>query len=308
MNCKQHNIRKLVSATVAALFVFARLSPAAETNVTPVVRAESAHTNNPPMPPLLPSPVESFRRMLAMATEEQKKFLSVRPPEIRQRILEKLAEYQSLSPKERELKLRGTELRWYLLPLMNAPATNRQTQLEDIPPTLRDVVASRIQQWDQLPMPMQKTLLTNSQAVAYFTRPEADAPKPPMPPSPADSLRRKLNDSLKRFVDLPPGEKEKTLRSLPDADDRRQMEQTLQAFEKLKPAQRERCIRSFAAFASMTEAEREEFLKSAERWSRMSPSEREAWRELVSRAPIMPNPLVPRPPGLPAPAPTNGGG
>jgi hypothetical protein len=145
-----------------------------------------------------------------------------------------------------------------------------------------------------VPAADQQRLVIHPNAIAYFTRLEEGGP-PPRPPSPTDSLRRKLNDSLNRLVELPPKEKEKTLDALPDENERRQIQQTLQAFEKLKPGQRERCIQSFAAFASMSETERQDFLKNAERWSQMSPSEREAWRELVTRAPIMPPTFAPQP-------------
>lgn len=299
MTFPRRKLLNLMGAGLAAIFLFS----------LPRAQAQNDEkTASAAAPAVTPSPMESFRQMLALSPEEQKKYLSPRPPEIRQRLLEKLLEYRSLTAEEREMKLRSTELRWFVRPLMSLPPTNRAAQLAAIPATLRPQAAARIEEWDRVPAASQQTLLVHPEAIAYFTRLEARQNPPPRPVSPGDLLRRKLNDSLKRLVDLPPVEKEKTLRAWPDAD-RRQMDQTLQAFEKLKPAQRERCIRSFAAFATLSETERQEFLKSAERWAEMSPSEREAWRDLVIRAPIMPpgiSPPLPLP-GVSLPAKTNAG-
>lgn len=300
MSFLQHNLLRLAGANLVMVLLFTQPRAMAQNQVLPTVH---------PATQVKPSPVESFRLMLAMSPEEQKKYLAPRPPEIRQRLLDKLAEYQLLTAEEQELKLRGTELRWYVRPLMNLPPTNREAQLMTIPPGLRPQAAARIEEWDRMPARAQRTLMVHPEAIAYFTRWET-IPNPPRPPSPADLLRRKMNDSLKRLVALPRAEREKTLEALPDEAERRQMQQTMQMFEKLKPGQRERCIQSFAAFASLSEAERQDFLKSAERWSQMSPTDREAWRELVERAPIMPPllaPISPRPSGSPSPSKTNAG-
>ena len=64
------------------------------------------------------SPVDFFRKLLAMAPEEREAFLTNRPPEIRQRILAKVDEYEALDPDQRELRLRATELRWYMMQLL----------------------------------------------------------------------------------------------------------------------------------------------------------------------------------------------
>jgi len=252
------------------------------------------------------SPVDSFRELLVMPSEVRQKLLAKRSEQSRQRILEKIREYSSLLPEEREVRLQATELGWYLTPLLNGPPTNRAAQLALIPAGLRDLVQSRLQQWDLLPSPLRQALLTSHQAVSFLTRVESNAPQP----SPADQVRRKLMARVKELIEQTPKEKQKTLRLLTDAEERHQMEQTLQAFAKLSPEQREKCSRSFAAFATMSEAERREFMKSAERWSQMSATEQQTWRELVSRAPSLPPipklRMPPRPTAPPTPT-TNGG-
>ncbi|MBP9903030.1 MAG: DUF3106 domain-containing protein [Verrucomicrobiota bacterium] len=248
-----------------------------------------------PPPPTMRSPVDAFRVLLALPTAERRQYLTNRTVDAQRRLVEKIHEYQALTPEEREFRLTATELRWYLLPLMSAPATNRAAQLALIPAGPRELVATRLQQWDQLPPPVQARLLTNQQAASYFASGEAGTN---LPVSPADQIRRKLQDRFNQLLELTAGEKEKVLQSLSDAE-RRQMEKTLAAYGKLPPGQRQQCLRSFTRFATMSPAERQEFLKNAERWSQMSPAERQAWRELVSSAPTKPSlPIVkvPKPP------------
>ena len=73
--------------------------------------------------------MDFFRQLLAMTPDERDNFLTNRPPEIRARILAKVGEYEALDPNERELRLRATELRWYLMPLLRESPTNRAVQL-----------------------------------------------------------------------------------------------------------------------------------------------------------------------------------
>jgi hypothetical protein len=264
------------------------------------VFADTNRVSLTPQQPTLRSPVDSFRTLLALPTSEQKQYLTNRSIEVQRRLVEKIQEYQALTPEERELRLTVTELRWYLLPLMRAPATNRIAQLALIPSGPRELVATRLEQWDQLAPPVQQRLLTNRQTFSYFASLEAGANSAA---SPADQIRRKLESRFNQLLELSTGEKERALRSLSDAE-RLQMEQTLAAYGKLSPWQRQQCLVSFSRFATMSPAERQEFLKNAERWSQMSPTERQAWRELVSSAPTKPTlpnlkllkPPRPRPP------------
>ena len=54
-----------------------------------------------------------------------------------------------LGPDERELRLRATELRWYLTPLLRTPAAERAGRLALVPEDLRELVNSRVEQWDR---------------------------------------------------------------------------------------------------------------------------------------------------------------
>lgn len=293
-----------LSGSLAILWLLTRAAVPAQTNrVLPA----------PPTPPVpvLKSPVDSFRTLLVMPSAERRAQLASRPPEVRQKLLDKVQEYQALSPEERELRLKATELRWYLQPLMRSPATNRPAQLEMIPDSLRDLVAVRITQWDKMPPAIQQMMLTNQVGPNYLV---SGSPTN-MPPLPMAKIRGKLQERFNQLFELTPAEADKVLATLSEAE-RRQMEKTLAAFEKLTPAQRQQCVVSFSRFASLDGGEQQEFLKNAERWAQMTPAERQSWRELVSNAPRLP-PLpeltrklqsLPRPPHKPAGTPSTNGG
>lgn len=264
-----------------------------------------------PPPPALKSPVDSFRTLLVMPSTERRQQLASRAPEVRAKILAKIQEYQSLSAEERELRLKATELRWYLQPLLVTEATNRTARLSLIPESVRELVATRLAQWDRFPKTIQQLMLTNRAAPNYLV---TGAPTN-LPPLPTAKIQERMGQHFNQLFELTPKEKEAVMMTLSDPE-RRQMEKTLAAFGELTPEQRDQCVMSFAKFTSMSEVEQKDFLRSAARWSAMSPTERQAWRELVSTAPKVP-PLphltrkAPLPPPLPGtiapPLTTNGG-
>jgi hypothetical protein len=263
------------------------------------------------------SPVDLFRRLLVLTPAERENFLTNRPPDIRNRILAKVLEYEDLDPNERELRLRATELRWYLLPLLHDESpTNRAAQLAQVPDDLRGLVNARLDIWIILPPPLQEEFLENERALRYFTH--LDLPNNPMlspgrerqhsPPDRdlarwntlSEDQRRKITAQIDQFFELTPEEKQNTLNTLSDVE-REQMKKTLQTFDNLPAQQRAVCIRAFTKFAGMNAVEKQEFLKNAERWSQMSPQERQTWRDLVTHVPdwsSLPSPVLPPIPPL----------
>lgn len=271
-----------------------------------------------PLPPPPRSPVDAFRDLLGMTPIELKKALAVRPPPIRELLLAKVREYRRLKPEDRELRLWATELRWYLLPLLKTPATNRAARLPQVPSQLRRLVEDRLQEWDKLSADEQKQLLDNDTAYSYFIEWSISTPElreqmlTNLPPLPRQKLeesihrwelmskeqRQSITNRFNQFFNLLPGEKEEALRTLSEAE-RRQIAKTLQTFGNLSRIRREHCLQSFKKFASMSREEREQFLKNAERWKAMTPSERQTWRTLVNGWALAP----PLPPGLRLPYP-----
>jgi hypothetical protein len=277
----------------------------------------------PEMPPLLlpdRSPIAFFRELLAMDDDEREQALAKYTPERQTQILAKVREYESLAPDDRELRLRVTELRWYLRPLMAVPGADRADQLARIPEPNRSLLKARLSEWDKVPADVQKELLGLEPTLQYFAEIEGrdELQRQQMLNSLSPSRRRLLEKGLQRwgamsgaqrqrtlyrfnqFFDLTGAEKQKALMTLSEPE-RLQIEKTLRTFGSLPPDRRARCIDSFDKFASLSLAERQEFLKNAERWKLLPPSEREAWRELVNR---LPPPLPPRPPPPPPPLPT----
>jgi len=246
------------------------------------------------------SPVAAFRELLNMDPEERAKALADRREETRKRILAKIREYQSLKPDERELRLKVTELGYYLRPLMQAPATNREAQLAVIPEGYRELVQVRLEKWDSLSPATQKRLLLNDAAIRAMTEMTNSVSTNVMrirtvmlqqtiknwnrlPPNERQELTNRFDD----FFQLKPSEVQKAVRMLSPGE-RTQITATLQKFGNLTPNQRAQCIQSFERLAAMSENERQQFFRNAERWEMMTPKEREEWRKLIETAPSLP--------------------
>jgi len=275
----------------------------------------------PPPLPVPRSPVDFFRELLTMTPAEQRAALTNRAPEVRERLLAKVREYAQMSPDLAEIRLRVTELRWYLLPLMKVPPAGREALTAAVPEHLRRLVADRLERWDLLPPGAQRELLDNELALDYFTQagaPNADQQRrllESLPPARRQQLeadlhrwealpageRQALFERVNQFFDLTPKEQERVKATL-SASERAQMEQSLSAFARLPREQRVQCIRAFAKLAKLSADERRQFLQDASRWSAMSSAERARWRQLVRQLPEMP-PLPPNFYGSPPPLP-----
>ena len=253
------------------------------------------------------SPVALFRDLLAMTPAEREQAIANRPPGTQKRILEKLNEYELLPPDLRDLRLRETELRWCLRPLMDQPRANRTNLLAQVPQELRGEVENRLQIWDLLPPPLQDEWRDKDLIASYFAQMRSTSPEQVtnllklIPPerravlekglgrwqAMSEDERQKALAGFNKIFELTPEEREKTLDTVSD-EERKQMEQTLAAYEHLTPQQRAQCINSFEKFAKMSIVERQQFLKNAERWREMTPEERQKWRQLVTVAPMIP--------------------
>jgi hypothetical protein len=248
----------------------------------------STVTNLIPPVPVLPSPVNFFRQLLVMTPAERNNSLTNRTPEARAKILAKVREYQALGPDEREVRLRATELRWYLTPLLSLTPPQRAARLALMPEDLRGLIQARLTQWDALPPALQQEFLANEKTLRALAHVE------PTNAPPAAPEQQKIAAQFNQFFELTPAEKQQTLNTLSKAE-RAAMEKTLQSFSRLTPPQRALCLRNYAKFAGMGADERAEFLQNAEKWAQMSPKERQVWRDLVARIPVWP----PMPANLP---------
>jgi hypothetical protein len=310
------SFRLLARAILAALLLGVSASAQQPAVSSSDLSSPSQPKPTPPLPTAPKPPVDLFRSLLAMSPVERREFLAKRSPEAQKLILAKIHEYEGLTPELRELRLRVTELRWYLLPLLITPGADRPEKLRAIPPDLRDLIAARLDQWDQLTPELQKQFLENEAVIRFYFELAAGTPDKPGRATPAPSIPapapenpglqrwRALNDDERQeivrhfseYFDFSPPEKEKILHSLSEPE-RLQIEKTLQTFGGLTAAQRLQCFRSFQKFASFNPEERQQFLHNARRWEQMSPTERQTWRNLVSSLSRQP----PLPPGLAQP-------
>jgi hypothetical protein len=268
------------------------------------------------VPPLPPTPVDFFRRLLPMTPEERQDALEKYTPKTREFVTAKVKEYEALSPDERENRLRTLELRWHLLPLLSAAPSNRVVRIQAVPKRDRPLVEERLRLWDRLPPAVQRDVLECEPALAAFASPGTRMPTSsvgfPMTTNLQERIRSsaaylhslhpekraELYRNFQEFFELSEKEKAKALDSLDTLSDaeRKQMERTLQVFERLPPEEREQCIEGFQKFTALSREEQAHFLRSAARWQAMNPRDRQMWRLLVQRKAVPP--LPPLPPNL----------
>jgi hypothetical protein len=279
---------------------------------TPASPAQALAT--PKFPPLPPrSPVDMFRELLAQTPGEWNNDLTNRPPEIRKRIVAKLQEYQTMNPQEREMRLRMTQLRWYMLYFMVLPPSDRVSQLAHVSAADRQIVTERLKQWDRLPAEEKQAVLKYEKTMEQFTGRSLQGSEATNRVIAVVSQQERSGalKSLDAFLQLPPNQQQHIYVSFQQffgltdqqkqssldafsASERAQMEQALSTFSVLPEAQREQCLRAFGEFSRMNTSKRQEFLKNAERWRELPQEERQAWRALVQRL----TPMPPLPPGL----------
>ncbi|MEW6304298.1 MAG: DUF3106 domain-containing protein [Verrucomicrobiota bacterium] len=274
------------------------------------------------------STAEYLRELLPMSPEQLDQALAEKSENSRKFWLAKVEEYKALSPYDREVRLRTTQMQYYLEPLLWLKKPElRQERLAAIPEDFRPLVEERLRHWDQLPLESRREVLENKWTMTYFSRIEA------APPDQRDAVfsghsteyrlrmeqkldewralpkeqRGRMYENFNQFFQLSEKEKDRILGTLSLAD-RKLMDAALEQFEKLPPDERKKCIDSFRKYVNMTPEQRAQFLKNAERWNQMSDKEKEKWRTVVPQLPPVPPglaPAPPLPPGFPAkPAPT----
>jgi predicted Fe-S protein YdhL (DUF1289 family) len=239
---------------------------------------------SPPLPPMTQPPMQFFRNLLATNQAGRAAYLASRAPEQRQLLEQKLAEYQAMSPAQREARLAVTELRHYLLTVLNVDPRFRAQYVEQIPGRFRPLVMERLKLWDSLSPETQAAMLRNDKAFNFLVRMEKVA-MPPMPPP--------VVPRINQYFRMSEAEKRQVLDSLPP-EQRRAPEKILAALERLPKEQREKFTAALGKFISMSQSERDQFLKNAAQWQAMTLEQRRSVREMVNQVP----PLPPLPPGF----------
>ena len=271
------------------------------------------------------SPVEAFRKLLSMTPAERDQCLTNYPAALRQRILDKVEQDQMLPVDFRELRLRVTELRWYLLPLLETPPEQREEKLKTVPEPYRDLVRARLEEWDIWP-PDLRTRCSNTKAPSVASwagmprerrGPATDRGRGPVRtrPAPGGAEARGMAGHaagaapavvrlFPHYFELSDEEKERTLDALAQPE-RDETAKVLDSIEKGSKGQQQAYLAAFRKFAEMSATERQQFMQNAQRWQKMSAEERQAWRDLVQQLGGGP----PLPPGFipPFPQPVGSG-
>jgi hypothetical protein len=263
------------------------------------------------------NPVAVFRTLLAMRTDARTMALAAKPDRLREVLANRLREYDVLPPAERETRLRATELRYYLNPLLTTLPATRAPQLAMVPERLRPLVEERLAAWDKLPAEIQREILTNERLLQAMTRPAVADALPPLPPGLVPAVpdnvthwqsldarqREQLLDNFTHYFRLDDRAKSRVVAALPEPA-RAVATRTLDQFEHLTAEDRATCLTALKQLGQMTAEQQAQFFANAEQWKKMPESERNAWRKVVTEFPPLPpgaGPQPPLPPGFNAP-------
>lgn len=302
------------------LFVLAGVAVVARAQPLPV-SAPSAGISSAKV---LQPPLAFFRELLAMNPEQREKRLAQTSAEKRAALTAKLAEYEAMTPEERNQTLSATELYWYLqLFIITPPTTNASSiQLSQVPEAYREAVSNKLDQWKILPPELKKEVLTHETTRDFFllgvrapaagnAQVQAAVPPQIIPPPLRQELlhlevlppelRKQAYARFESFFELSAAEKRAVLNTLP-ADERQQIQKTMEGLDGMSPKQRETALKSLSQVADLSDEQRHNFIKNFGRWRQLSPDEQRLWLKLASLLPPMP----PLPPAMTPPMPQAG--
>lgn len=241
--------------------------------VSLLASAAPSFAQTPPTPPMISSPVELFRRLLATNALGREQFLAAKSSEARRVIETKLREYSAISEEQRTAKLRELDLRWYTQQLMRMKATERPAHLSKLPEPDRAAIEHRLGRFSILPPQLQRDVLTNQTALNLVAHGEPTRGALPLPPQ--------RTERLMEFIELPPLAQSNALLKL-TLEDRAQMQKTLSTLSTLSKEDRQEALEGFRKFAALSERERAAFLATAKQWQNMSEKDRQFWRNIVA--------------------------
>ncbi|MBM3876934.1 MAG: DUF3106 domain-containing protein [Verrucomicrobia bacterium] len=253
------------------------------------------------------SPLDGFRKLLAMGPGERQAALAEKPEGQRSFLAAKLKEYDALGPADRELRLRVTQLRFYLTPLLYKKPEERAARLDAMPAEDRRLVEERLEQWDKLPSALQREVRDNEwfvQNVVGFQSGTPAQQKEMLDAMPADrrsrierdlarwngfspDKRQRMLANFKQFFELNERERARIVKTVPGIE-RHQVEKTLLAFEKLPAEQRTMCLDALNRLSKMTPDQQLQFFSNADRWAKLSEGERDVLRRLLTQMPPLP--------------------
>ncbi len=232
---------------------------AAETPAIPTLPPSPTSTQ----PEEFQSPVSFFRRLLKMDDSARATALASRSERSRAVLLAKVREYEAMTSDTRELKLRTTELRWYLKTLLPMQPDQRAAKLAQMPEQDRELVAVRLKQWNLLSPGWRDEILRHERTMDWIRRNELTL-EPPAPDARPDArlaqweelpeeTRAGMIHSFNRFFQLSDSERDKILAAVP-ADRRETVAPALEKLNSLPANKRSECMMAFQKIAAMPDA------------------------------------------------------
>ena len=260
------------------------------------------------------NPVAVFRTLLAMRTDARATELAAKPARLRDVLSTRLREYDTFTPAEREARLRATELRYHLNPLLIIAPDARAARLAAVPENFRPLVEERLAAWDKLPAEIQREILANEHLLQAMTRPAVVGAMPPLPPGLVPKVpdnvtqwqgldarqREQLLENFTHYFRLDDRAKTRVVAALPEPK-RAETTRALDQFEQLTAAERAASLAALKKLGQMTPAEQSQFYANAEVWQKMPEAERAVWRKVVIEFPPLPpgaGAQPPLPPGF----------
>ncbi|HOW66729.1 MAG TPA: DUF3106 domain-containing protein [Candidatus Paceibacterota bacterium] len=252
--------------------------------------------------PAATSPVDFFQELLHKTPEQRALALADKSESRRQQILAKLQEYEALDPRQRELRLQATQLKWRLLTLMKLPPGERHIHLAKLAPDEKNQLEDRLHRWDQLPTNFQQAVLAEyypqgspgyipatqrTSATSVPSRPYVSPPHttPRTPLSVAE--KEKILKSFHQFFDLTETEKQRIL-GLMDQASRQQTETALMTWQRMTAPQRQGLMKSVSIISELPPEQQERYLRMAEQWTRLAPNEQTQLRKYAAQLPPLP--------------------
>jgi len=266
------------------------------------------------------SPIVFFRGLLEKSPSERASALADRNDFQRRFILRKIAEYEAMDPGEAELRLKTTELRWYLKKLVRLEGRQRQAWLAGLEDSSRELLAARLNAWDTLSPAIQKGILEHEQTMEWVRKMDLATPEERTrmlaAQDPAERVEmevrlkewRKFSDSEREritalfmeFFELSEKERARILVRL-SGDELKSVVPVISRLEVMDESELRQYVAHFNQMAAMAPLSRYAYLNHARQWKILNRQQQSNWKGLVVELP----PLPPSPPGmLPPPHPS----
>nr|MBI1231025.1 hypothetical protein [Cytophagales bacterium] len=229
------------------------------------------------------SPIEHFRFILNLSSEDLEKYIVRQKPHVQAILRKKVEEYASLSIAEKDFRLRATELHYYLDSLLEHNSTVSLASLPPLPESLREEIMRAVHFWNNLSNAQRDLLFTKKATISYLVSLSSEN-APPMPVNRPAMSSEWAN--LYHFLQLP-YEKQKDFLGSHKLNKAPKMQKVLEAFSKMSMDEKERSANALVCFLSFPRDLQDRVSDGLTHWNSLDPSERTVWREIAGRSPTI---------------------